>query len=64
MKKHILFYLGILLVGLSFLGLYLGYKPRAGAIGNGPNDQLIWFTFATQFISGICSILLSVAKKK
>lgn len=49
MKKHILLYGGILIIALSFLGLYDLLSPRVGPIGNGPPTTFIWFIFSILF---------------
>lgn len=60
MRNYILLFCGITILIVSFIGVYLGFAPRVGPIGNGPNEQLIWFRFVVQFLSGLCTTTLGV----
>jgi len=60
MRKHISLYAGIVIILLSFLGLYMFLIPRVGPIGNGPPVKLIWFCFSVEVLGGLALITQSI----
>jgi len=62
MEKHILLYGGILIIALSFLGLYDLLSPRVGPIGNGPPTTFIWFIFSMPILIGLALTATSIVK--
>lgn len=65
MKKRLLIICGTVLILLSFLILNIAYTPKAGPIGNGIKDTLVWIQFCTGVISGICAFgLVFTIKEK
>lgn len=63
MRKLILVLCGIFLLLVSFWTLYYAYAPKAGPIGDGFNNKLVWIQFGAQFISGVSFIFIALNLK-
>lgn len=60
MRKYVALFASISYILLTVWELYYAYAPKVGPIGNGPNEQRIWFDFVISMIGGACFITLTV----